>query len=826
MDQDSPQLLYADGFEDLDTVLKSVKQPGSYCTSGTISAPMPLLKIGHVDTISFPVPVAQCRRMIRKAATKAPYGRGNNTLLDESVRKVWQVDSDNISLGGVGWEKTLPSLLEKVATGLGCKAEQIEADLYKLLVYEKGGFFKPHRDSEKAGGMFGTLVISLPSKHTGGCLHVRHLGQDCTVDLTNEDPGLLSYAAFYADCEHEVMPVESGFRVCLVFNLIQKTPTRKKRLRPTDYRSQIEKAGRILKERLTHPDEEPQPPVATPDPFEETTPNGPEKIVWLLNHHYTPAGLSYAGLKNRDAAVADVLREAAKAADCSFHLGIVHLEESGWAEWEGDYHRHRRHWEDEDDDDSDDYSVGEVCDWHYFIDGWRDSDDQAENFGKIPLESGEALPVGALEGEAADDEHFYEATGNEGASFERTYLRAACVIWPSERTDDICISAGIDAVLGLLEQRTAACLKSSGKDRADRLSGLARLTPKIVAGWNQGNTPGLKLKRFIRAMEQLGDNAIIRTLPETFVVENYTGAQNEELAGLLPIMGAKPATRLVKSLFREKTHEYPAPSIDLWTRLAAGSLTPILKNTLAALLDALSLRATADPRRPRRRVSAEDPKAPELKPDLLLNFLAAVRASSTSQLLDRATDTITGDLAFFDPETILLPTLELLSNETPDRPPAFVQGLWRETLEFFLTRAKNPPLPPSNWTMPVDFPEKRTVLRELAAFVRNPDEQEHRFKVRQEIRRTIHQTIDRFDLDMTHVTERRGRPLTLVCRKTLGSYKNACKSYRRHISAIGKLSALPIGKTRRDGDIRKRTESAQSKFAHWTPARKPGKTRS
>jgi len=44
----------------------------------------------------------------------------------------------------------------------------------KLLVYEKGGFFVSHRDSEKAPRMVGTLVVSLPCRHKGGFLTVEH----------------------------------------------------------------------------------------------------------------------------------------------------------------------------------------------------------------------------------------------------------------------------------------------------------------------------------------------------------------------------------------------------------------------------------------------------------------------------------------------------------------------------------------------------------------------------------------------------------------------------------------------------------------------------
>ena len=49
------------------------------------------------------------------------------------------------------------------------------AEFYKLLIYDAGSFFVDHRDTEKVPGMFATLVIALPSAHSGGELVVRHL---------------------------------------------------------------------------------------------------------------------------------------------------------------------------------------------------------------------------------------------------------------------------------------------------------------------------------------------------------------------------------------------------------------------------------------------------------------------------------------------------------------------------------------------------------------------------------------------------------------------------------------------------------------------------
>src|SRR5206468_12329346 len=150
----------------------------------------------------------------------------------------------------------------------------------------------------------------------------------------------LSYVAFYADCEHEALPVRDGNRVCLVYNLVQeRSKGRGKTLKAPEYESQISEATSTLNEFLRASD-------------------APAKIAWLSEHQYSPAGLSFSALKGADAAKARVLVQAAARAQCAAHLGVVHIGESGGAEPEDDYsYRSRRnryrnyHDEHEEDDD-------------------------------------------------------------------------------------------------------------------------------------------------------------------------------------------------------------------------------------------------------------------------------------------------------------------------------------------------------------------------------------------------------------------------------------------------------------------------------------------
>lgn len=110
-----------------------------------------------------------------------------------------------------------------------------KTSLHKLLLYKSGSFFKPHRDSEKEDGMFGTLVIQLPSRYEGGELVVRHNGKTEKVDFSTkanpQNKFSVFYTAFYCDCEHEILSITSGFRVCLIYNLI--TTNRNKNVAPS-----------------------------------------------------------------------------------------------------------------------------------------------------------------------------------------------------------------------------------------------------------------------------------------------------------------------------------------------------------------------------------------------------------------------------------------------------------------------------------------------------------------------------------------------------------------------------------------------------------------
>ena len=180
---------------------------------------------------------------IRAAAAPSPFGHGNQTVVDTTVRKAHQLMPEQFQLSG-GFDGALPAaILEKVRSELVPDARAITAKLHKINVYEKGGFFADHKDTPRSETHFGSLVLLLPAYHAGGTLSVDHGGESKRFDwattasrdftpqaysyaadraakiAAHTPSATLRYAAFFGDATHRVSPVGEGARVTIAYEL-------------------------------------------------------------------------------------------------------------------------------------------------------------------------------------------------------------------------------------------------------------------------------------------------------------------------------------------------------------------------------------------------------------------------------------------------------------------------------------------------------------------------------------------------------------------------------------------------------------------------------
>ena len=131
-------------FSSIASALKSVKRPGCYATGGRCSMPLPSLSISSTPDAILGLPLGESQvKSIIDSATRAPFGRGEETIVDTSVRRTWQLNPTQFTINNAEWSGQLQTLLHKVKDDLGCDAEKtVTCELYKLLLYEPGGFFK------------------------------------------------------------------------------------------------------------------------------------------------------------------------------------------------------------------------------------------------------------------------------------------------------------------------------------------------------------------------------------------------------------------------------------------------------------------------------------------------------------------------------------------------------------------------------------------------------------------------------------------------------------------------------------------------------------
>jgi len=233
------------------------------------------LEVEGFGPVRFPVTPAKARKLIG-LGRPARFGRGERTLTDPDVRDTWEIPKHLVR---AQWnDATLKDVLATVKEGLGLpNAAELTADLHSLLVYEQNQHFLAHQDSEKDDSMVGTLVVTLPSSYAGGELMVGHNEE---WKAYRGSKTVLSLVAFYADCRHEVLKVASGYRITLTYNLLLHGDTS----RPGD-EGTVAKLADLLREHFSTP---------VPRYHGGPTADPPNRLVYLLDHEYTPRALKWS----------------------------------------------------------------------------------------------------------------------------------------------------------------------------------------------------------------------------------------------------------------------------------------------------------------------------------------------------------------------------------------------------------------------------------------------------------------------------------------------------------------------------------------------------
>lgn len=776
--------------ETLNQVLAKIDRPGEVYAAGDLALMMPGLVVEGMGTVRLPLGKRQARELIRRCH-QAPHGKGTQTVVDTSVRRVWELDPECFQLSNPKWNQLIESIIAEAQEKLGLQKHKLKAQLYKLLVYEKGSFFLPHRDGEKLDRMVATLVVALPSVHKGGALLISHNGHQHEITFTGAASGHeLSYAAFYADCQHEVKPLESGYRLCLTYNLTLAKSRGRKGIDAPAHEPVVDEMAELLVGWRNDPD--------------------PQKLAVILDHRYTRDGLTLDKLKGIDRSRANVLFEAAERADCMAYLALVTLWQFGSAEDDyDDYSYNRSHdytgyeVDEEAEDDSYDsktesnYEMTEVLDASLSANHWSDRQGRKLRFGEIALGESEIVASAALDDGDPSEEDFEGYTGNAGMTLERWYRCAAVIIWSQREHLAVLCEAGTNASIGGLEAMLERVRRGSNAQREVQRKECLAFATVIIEEWQPTHDrqfrdtpeeiardvfPGLLyemdapdlVRRFIsRVMSVDGGLQLDATFVKFCKRHGWRNFEGE----LLAVIGAATPQTLVRNaellqlLCRQRDKNVDRLALcaglceNIVEALAAFDSQPLPDDWQVEPIDRVMLLVALV-----TAMLAIDAQSPLLG---LVDHALCYR--------DKYPLTDTHLAAIFALESRLRKLT--VANEAISHWLAAC----RQALQARVAKA---PRKPTNYRRAHELSCRCPDCGELSRFLADPAQAEGRFPLNKHRRRHLHGIIDGNGCDLTHVTERRGRPFTLVCTKTTASYLRARKTHKQDMSNLSRIKDL------------------------------------
>ncbi|MET4082637.1 hypothetical protein ABIB40_002597 [Pedobacter sp. UYP30] len=723
--------------ENILNCLKDLKGSGRFISVHTAEFQFPGLEVDGVGEISYPINETQARALI-KVAEKAPFGKGSETIVDTTVRSACEIDANKLTFNGDSWANFLEKILTKIKPDLGLEDYAISAHLYKMLIYEKGDFFLQHKDSEKEKGMFGSLVISLPSKHTGGELVISFEGAT-EVAAFAKDSGdyKINYAAFYADCDHEIKPLTSGYRVCLIYNLVQQKATENIQL--TSVETYAQHLAEIFKKEQNRGHTEPH--------------------IVLLGHQYTPENFSIDQLKLNDRPKAEALLQAAQKAGCYAKMCLVTSYLSGVPEDDGRYY-------DYNEDSDPEAEMGEVYDKSLYIEHWLDNG--IPPLDRVGFEETDLIAAFVLD----DDEPILKEStgymGNYGPDLMHWYHYGAVMIW-TPRTN-----------AQLLLQQNALCQLEWIGYFSKNLQSICN--SEIAAAKFILSTGLTKADRDRNANFNVIADWIISKGEQDFFLE-----LSHELCQFY-------FTKIDVSHWLKLAHFFSIETIEKIFLLVTQDIT---MQVLHQLLGILSAFATV--RRLNKIEIAQVKKLPHyfsqlpLRPTkedlpgmrLALDNLFFVEKTSPQ---DEAWINQMARILTVSPQRgymnhILVPQLQALKEKTK-----LTRTLMVKCREYLQNQVDNKPQPPENWYREVPSTSNyRMQWQFLKSFLESPDQRVFDFRKNQNERTALENAITNVVIDLETETIRKGSPHTLRITKTQAAYDREMNKWKEDLVLLNNM---------------------------------------
>ena len=749
-----------------------------------------ILEIGDVEVeidgfgpIPLPMRPADVRKL-REFASQAPYGKGTKTLVDVSVRNSLEVDASKVQIS-TKLTQAIDAAILDVAQKLNLESDRLATELYKLLIYPKGGFFLPHRDSEKSRGMVATMVVVLPSRFGGGGLileHGRH--RECHwFELASKEQHT-QFTAFYADCRHEVTKVTSGVRVCLAFNLLLK-PQKKTRQTKGSVDSPLQR--QVLA-------------------WTEHRPADP--LLFALEHQYTKDGLSSSRLKGNDRELFKNVSAVANAVDCHLFFGQVerHLCQSAFSgpsydEWETSYEQRDF---DEWSGDCDDLEIEGVIYDTITVDGWKNADGKRAQLADLACESSQLISFEPVEDWIPTEKDYEGYTGNAGNTLDRWYHKSVIAIWPAANHFDILAQMRLsfaikqwNGMLAKLKKLKSHAARESSRDNCIRLAeAIVRAWPNRVHAYRRHDSDlRSNLDDFASALPSLEDLGLIDSFLDVLANCDWTTDLKKLVVGSLQKIEVDDIFPLLERLieFEPEPNEYGVRFLEgLAVRDATWLLQLAQRKKYGGLsieqLQALLLTAIGKLTAHVMRIQEEDKYRRSDPPDEAWLVLCKALIAIEDDAGLAKTLQLTKDCPrVFDLRGSQVPAavtlLGFAAKRNGEAPVSLMK--WSAKLRAFLAQATAAkPKPPADFRRDSVTGCNCKFCHQLKSFLENATQKKTLISAAERHRGHLEMVINRQSLDVKTKTVRTGTPYSLELTKTKASHETRVQKYRADLKLL------------------------------------------
>lgn len=478
---------------------------------------------------------------------------------------------------------------------------------------------------------------------------------------------------------------------------------------------------------------------------------------------------------------------AAQRAECDLRLALLTIEESGIADYTQYYGGYRRGRQVEQNE----FEVGEVCERSVQLSDWHDLDGPSPFRAPIPVvEQEEFSPPTACTDLTPDEVNFYEATGNEGASFDRSYRRAALVLWPRERLFAILSQGGLPVTLPYLDDLLRRWKAEGCEPHSVRRREASDLVGEMLAQWPRekhgprGENEPSEAATMLSSLARLDDGGLIeRFLTEVTAAGCYERADNVALIEALERLAPERRACMIERIVTDTAEKRFAACADLLARAASAwnvSSSFDLCHAARCFVEKLPGKTIAS-------TTSFWERRDQVAPEFVMDLMMGLRAIDDT-LAESAVQHFLAWPKRYGLDEVLVPALRTTWKAGAVKTSPALEHLRTVGLDHLRARIAQVLEPPSDWRRESSLPCKCDDCAELARFLDDPAHGAWEFKAAQGRRTHVEEIIKKARADVDTTTERRGSPHRLVCTKNQASYERRVRQRKQDLADVGLIA--------------------------------------